>query len=410
MQINGTVRRGPGGDGPGPGRGRAGLGARPSSSPASSGTCTCSWPRWPPIPRTGRKLKPGDDAGDPGRWSTAARGAHRRPDRPVRDAQRVRRAREPTGPRPRWTWPAPWCAGPSGWWCRSPSSRLAGWPLPQPALGPVVGHGPLGRGRASTCWPGAPAAGAGSRRSMGVLTRAAGAGPRPTVVEDVGALPRSSRRSLMARGPGVGARRRSTSGGSKGRRGCGVSRAGRARPGVVPTSRLHRQGGPDSGLRAGGPEPSAFRWWAWRPVAAGARSGVIGGLAHASVGDPALAAASAAAVVPGRRGSALVCCRPAPSRCAGTRRPQSPRERCSPRTGTTLYRTGDDPRAARTPWSSSPVDPRGRVELEDGAGRGARLAESVGLARDLVNEPPSSLTPEAFADIFVDALCRGRRS
>jgi leucyl aminopeptidase len=33
-----------------------------------------------------------------------------------------------------------------------------------------------------------------------------------------------------------------------------------------------------------------------------------------------------------------------------------------------------------------------------GAARGARLAESVGLARDLVNEPASSLTPSAFAD------------
>ncbi len=39
--------------------------------------------------------------------------------------------------------------------------------------------------------------------------------------------------------------------------------------------------------------------------------------------------------------------------------------------------------------------------LESGAERGARLAESVSLARDLVNEPPSSLTPEAFADRFV---------
>jgi leucyl aminopeptidase len=36
-----------------------------------------------------------------------------------------------------------------------------------------------------------------------------------------------------------------------------------------------------------------------------------------------------------------------------------------------------------------------------GAFRGARLAESVGLARDLVNEPPSSLTPTSFADFFL---------
>ena len=36
--------------------------------------------------------------------------------------------------------------------------------------------------------------------------------------------------------------------------------------------------------------------------------------------------------------------------------------------------------------------------VAEGVARGARLAESVGLARDLVNEPPSSLTPEKFAD------------
>jgi leucyl aminopeptidase len=37
-----------------------------------------------------------------------------------------------------------------------------------------------------------------------------------------------------------------------------------------------------------------------------------------------------------------------------------------------------------------------------GAARGARIAESVGLARTLVNEPPSSLTPTRFADLFVE--------
>lgn len=36
----------------------------------------------------------------------------------------------------------------------------------------------------------------------------------------------------------------------------------------------------------------------------------------------------------------------------------------------------------------------------DGGARGARIAESVSLARDLVNEPPSSLTPQRFADTF----------
>jgi leucyl aminopeptidase len=40
--------------------------------------------------------------------------------------------------------------------------------------------------------------------------------------------------------------------------------------------------------------------------------------------------------------------------------------------------------------------------LEAGIGDGARVAESVSLARDLVNEPPSSLTPEKFAETFVE--------
>ena len=37
-----------------------------------------------------------------------------------------------------------------------------------------------------------------------------------------------------------------------------------------------------------------------------------------------------------------------------------------------------------------------------GATLGARVAESVSLARDLVNEPPSSLTPEKFAAVFIE--------
>lgn len=36
-----------------------------------------------------------------------------------------------------------------------------------------------------------------------------------------------------------------------------------------------------------------------------------------------------------------------------------------------------------------------------GAARGARIAESVCLARDLVNEPPSSMTPQRLAETFV---------
>ncbi len=42
------------------------------------------------------------------------------------------------------------------------------------------------------------------------------------------------------------------------------------------------------------------------------------------------------------------------------------------------------------------------AEVEDGAQRGVRIAESVALARDLVNEPPSSLTPERFAAVFTE--------
>ncbi len=40
--------------------------------------------------------------------------------------------------------------------------------------------------------------------------------------------------------------------------------------------------------------------------------------------------------------------------------------------------------------------------VERGTARGSQVARSVGLARDLVNEPPSSLTPERFADVVTD--------
>ena len=40
--------------------------------------------------------------------------------------------------------------------------------------------------------------------------------------------------------------------------------------------------------------------------------------------------------------------------------------------------------------------------VAEGAARGRRVARSVGLARDLVNEPPSSLTPERFAEVVTD--------
>ena len=40
--------------------------------------------------------------------------------------------------------------------------------------------------------------------------------------------------------------------------------------------------------------------------------------------------------------------------------------------------------------------------VAEGAARGSRVARSVALARDLVNEPPSSLTPERFAEVIAD--------
>jgi len=42
--------------------------------------------------------------------------------------------------------------------------------------------------------------------------------------------------------------------------------------------------------------------------------------------------------------------------------------------------------------------------VAEGAARGSRVARSVALARDLVNEPPSSLTPERFAQVISDRL------
>ncbi len=64
------------------------------------------------------------------------------------------------------------------------------------------------------------------------------------------------------------------------------------------------------------------------------------------------------------------------------------------------YRTGEE---ADRLVSLAVVPPPGSdiAGAVAGAARGARLAESVSLARDLVNEPPSALTPEIFADTFV---------
>ncbi len=64
------------------------------------------------------------------------------------------------------------------------------------------------------------------------------------------------------------------------------------------------------------------------------------------------------------------------------------------------YRTGEEAErlasVALIPASDADAAPAAA-----GAAAGARLAESVSLARDLVNEPPSALTPEIFADTFV---------
>jgi leucyl aminopeptidase len=65
------------------------------------------------------------------------------------------------------------------------------------------------------------------------------------------------------------------------------------------------------------------------------------------------------------------------------------------------FRTGDRPEPP-TSLAIVGAEPDRQDAVESGATRGARLAQSVALARDLVNEPPSSLTPERFADVFVE--------
>ena len=65
------------------------------------------------------------------------------------------------------------------------------------------------------------------------------------------------------------------------------------------------------------------------------------------------------------------------------------------------FRTGDVP-GTLTTLAIVPGVTDERPAVGAGAAPGARLAASVGLARDLVNEPPSSLTPEKFAGIFVE--------
>ena len=64
------------------------------------------------------------------------------------------------------------------------------------------------------------------------------------------------------------------------------------------------------------------------------------------------------------------------------------------------FRTGEDP--GRLGMVIIAVAPPDAERAADGARRGARVGASVNLARDLVNEPPSSLTPGRFADAVVD--------
>jgi leucyl aminopeptidase len=65
------------------------------------------------------------------------------------------------------------------------------------------------------------------------------------------------------------------------------------------------------------------------------------------------------------------------------------------------YRTGDHP--GNLDGLVIGVGARSAItSAEAGATSGARVAQSVKLARDLVNEPPSSLTPEKFAGVFIE--------
>jgi leucyl aminopeptidase len=67
------------------------------------------------------------------------------------------------------------------------------------------------------------------------------------------------------------------------------------------------------------------------------------------------------------------------------------------------YRTGDNHgRLDRVILAVSEGVPSDAVS--EGAGRGSDLAASVSFARDLVNEPPSSLTPSKLAQIVSDRL------
>ncbi len=64
------------------------------------------------------------------------------------------------------------------------------------------------------------------------------------------------------------------------------------------------------------------------------------------------------------------------------------------------YRTGEHPTGLDT--LTIVVPGPSAAAAAAGTARGVRLAASVALARDLVNQPPSSLTPEQFASLFVE--------
>ena len=67
------------------------------------------------------------------------------------------------------------------------------------------------------------------------------------------------------------------------------------------------------------------------------------------------------------------------------------------------YRTGDNhPRLDRLVLAVS--DGAQSDAVAEGARRGSELADSVSFARDLVNEPPSSLTPTKLAQLVSDRL------
>jgi leucyl aminopeptidase len=63
------------------------------------------------------------------------------------------------------------------------------------------------------------------------------------------------------------------------------------------------------------------------------------------------------------------------------------------------HKTGDRP-GRLTRLVVTTEAPAEAVAAAGGGARGARIAESVMLARDLVNEPPSQMTPQRFVEVF----------